>query len=394
MICATLSSKLANLVLGTEGYKIAQESMFTTPAEVVTYSLYYRRSPHIGTYQFGVADAVSQLLNITVTENDLEILSKFFSSASHTTRAGNRVLPWPEHSLRKVIDKYGGVIPYTIKHVADGTSVNDFNSVVTVSIPGDVAIFGLLAEHILTKSWVPTQFGTKCAEYKLALSDYFICSTDDSRQSNILYKVHLTNLKLFQSPGLARQCGLIHQRFFDSTDSLAAIYELRQKSHNFGHTAAGVSYAALELMEWAGNKQPATSSVAHFANQTAFIQNNIASGAQFRIKYNKPDFEFICRNYTGAVNTKGYRKLSSLVLIEGGCNPHNFTEIISLMAYFKISGNSVIFGLSPTDYLATANEFDITYKLISIDDEVIRPKILSTNLIDANSYPGSEFSRL
>jgi hypothetical protein len=358
-----------------EGYKISQAHHLNDIKQDVTFSLYYRNAPVFGVVIFDIEYFVQYLENIIIKENDIAVLKKLFNNASHITTSNDRKLSWPEQALQDIVLNHEGKIPFRIKSVQNGSIVKNGQAVVTVTVPGKFAILALLAEYVLFESWVASQFATKTALLRVELEKYFKESVDDDRQSNIVHKVHLSDLKLFQSHVTANRCGISHLMFFNSTDIISAMYNLRMLGHDFGYTGHGISYATLKLLEVNHELTSDFEKVAHHVDQLTFIKENIKSKKNFRIKFDINHIEFICKNYTGVINQKGFKKLDSIIFIENSCTIERFTLIIDLLKLHKISADRIVFGLSPPNFLSNANEYNMTYKLSKINDDMSFSKI-------------------
>jgi nicotinamide phosphoribosyltransferase len=359
----------ANIILDTDSYKSSHFMQYPpTMTRLMSY-LESRGGTYPATRFFGLQYVLKRYLTTRVTLDMVEEANALFGAHGE---------PFPLEAWRTIASELGGKLPLEVRAVPEGTVVPTHNALMTVTntderFPWLVGWF----ETMLMRVWYPTTVATQSYFIKQIIREALETSADDPN-AEIAFKLHDFGSRGVSSRESAGIGGLAHLLNFRGTDTVEA---LRTARNYYGADIAGFSIPAAEhstVTTWGKENeleayrrtvntfaQPGKTfavvsdsyDLKHAINEfwgTALRDQIVSSGATLVVRPDSGDPAGVVRmavraleaKFGSAVNSKGYRVMNSVRVIQGdGINEESIKEILAAIMNDGFSASNVAFGM-------------------------------------------------
>ncbi len=360
-----------NLTLMTDSYKHSHPFQYPADANYLHFYLESRGAcKSLGNYIkfFGLQYYIKEYLSKPITQamvDDAEILLK------------QHGLPFYRKGFEKIITKYNGYLPVRIRAVKEGSLIPLHNVLMTIEST-DEELFWLpgMLETLLLKVWYPTTVASIGSIIKDTIATYLEQTSDSlDKLGFMLHDFGYRSVSSEESAGIG---GAAHLTNFLGTDTLAAI---RFCKKYYNEEIAGFSIPASEhstMTSWGEGgeceKQAFENMIKQFGDESVLyacvsdswdfkkaIQTWIslkdkvkAQKANLVIRPDSGDaienilyalYE-LSKGYGFTTNSKGYKVLDKLALIQGdGVNINSIKEILQAMQDSGYSAENIAFGM-------------------------------------------------
>lgn len=286
--------------------------------------------------------------------------------------------PFNYEGWKLLIERHGGRLPLRIRAVKEGTIVPTHNVLMTVETT-DPDFYWLASyfETVLMRVWYTITVSTQSYYLKKLIYNYLEKTSDDP-DTEIAFKLHDFGSRGVSSQESAGIGGLAHLTSFMGTDTMQALLVGKRYYHS---EMAGFSIPAGEhstFSSWGreGETEAYRNMLKQFGQKDKLLavvsdtwdiykackniwggvlkQEVIDSGATVVIRPDSGDPKTVVLNclmlldeqFGTTVNTKGYKVLNNVRLIQGdGVNPDSIAEILKAMEIAGYSTTNIAFGM-------------------------------------------------
>ena len=358
-----------NLILNTDSYKVSHWVQYPRGMDAMFSYIESRGGVYDRTVFFGLQAILKEYLTRPITLSDV--------AESQEVCAAHGV-PFNEAGWRYIVAEHGGLMPIAIRAVPEGSVIPTHNVLVTVEST-DPTCFWIASylETLLMRVWYPTTVATISWHIKKLIRRY-LTQTSDDPIGQLPFKLHdfgARGVSSLESAGLG---GLAHLVNFKGTDTMPALLAGRKY---YGEAMAGFSIPAAEhstITAWGREGEEAAyrnmidsygkpggvfacvsdsydvyAAIEHLWG-SRLKQRVIDSGATLVVRPdsgNPPDVVEKCavlldRAYGSDVNSKGYKVLKNVRLIQGdGVNPTSIKEILERLKAAGFAADNIAFGM-------------------------------------------------
>lgn len=318
----------------------------------------------------GLQAIIQKYLLTPVTAEQVHEAAKFYADYG---------VPFNVDGWLKIVDKYAGFVPVTIKALPEGLIVRSGVALATIETPDDpdLAWVGGWIEGLLLRVWYPTTVATKSLKCKMVIAD-FLESTADNLDG-LPFKLHDFGSRGTSSGESAELGGLAHLVNFLGSDTIEGI---RGAKLHYDEPMAGFSIPAAEhstITAWGREHEVDAyrNMLKQFAKPGAVLavvsdsydidhacdvlwgqelrQEVIDSGATVVIRPDSGDplevlpriANILAGRFGTTVNSKGFHVLNNVRLIQGdGIDDENsIYDILNVMAEAGFSADNIAFGM-------------------------------------------------
>jgi len=360
---------MTNLILNTDSYKVSHWLQYPPDMDGMFSYIESRGGLYDRTVFFGLQAILKEFLSRPVTQADVLEAAELFAVHGE---------PFNEGGWHYIVAEHGGNLPVTIRAVPEGMAVPVLNVLATVEST-DPACFWLASylETLLLRLWYPTTVATISWHIKQLIRHY-LDQTSDDVANQLPFKLHDFGSRGVSSHESAGIGGLAHLVNFQGTDTVAALLAGRKY---YSEPMAGFSIPAAEhstISAWGRDGEEAAyrNMIDRFGKPGAVFacvsdsydvfaaiehlwgarlkQKVIDSGATLVIRPdsgNPPDVVEKCallldRAYGSTVNSKGYKVLKHVRLIQGdGVNEHSIGDILQRLKRSGFAADNIAFGM-------------------------------------------------
>ncbi|TDT68656.1 nicotinamide phosphoribosyltransferase [Allofrancisella inopinata] len=317
---------------------------------------------------FGLQYYIKKYLSQPITENMLD-------EAESVLKVHG--LPFQRHGFEKIIKKYNGFLPVRIRAVKEGSVVPVHNVLMTIESTDDELFWlpGFL-ETLLLKVWYPTTVATISFNIKNLIKKYLLETADSlDKLGFMLHDFGYRGVSSEESAGIGSAAHLTN---FLGTDTLAALPFCKQYYYE---NIAGFSIPASEhstMTSWGEGDQCEYHAFENMIEQfgdSSMLYACVSDSWDFKqaikswvdlkdkVKAKKanlvirPDsgdavkniiyaLEELEKGYGSTVNSKGYKVINKVSLIQGdGVNIKLIEEVLSSMKEKGYSAENIAFGM-------------------------------------------------
>ncbi len=387
-----------NLILRADSYKYSHFLQF--PENITYMHSYLEARGDEPVRFFGLQYYLKEYLTKPITQADIEQAKAIITAHG---------LMFDEAGWQHILDKHDGYLPIKIRAVKEGTIVEGHNVLMTIESTDSAVpwVVGFV-ETLLMKVWYPTTVCTLSHNIKKTIME-FLEKTADTNEK-LPFMLHDFGYRGASSEESAAIGGLAHLVNFQGTDTIAAIVCGTQY---YNEPMAGFSIPASEhstMTAWGREnevkayrnmiekfgKQPLFACVSDSWNfekavtdlwGTKLHDEVVAMNANLVIRPDSGDaleniafaLENLSEKFGYQLNTKGYKVLNNVALIQGdGVCEQKIEQILTMMMEMGYSAENIAFGMGGA--LLQGNEdsslnrdthkFAIKCSAIKIDDEL------------------------
>ncbi len=354
-----------NLILRADSYKYSHFLQF--PENVTYMHSYLEARGDEPVRFFGLQYYLKEYLTKPITKADIE--------QAKTIITGHGLM-FDEDGWQHILDEHQGYLPIKIRAVKEGTIVDGHNVLMTIeSTDAKVPWVVGFVETLLMKVWYPTTVCTLSHNINQIIKTFLEKTADTTEK--LPFMLHDFGYRGASSEESAAIGGLAHLVNFQGTDTLAAIVCGNQY---YNEPMAGFSIPASEhstMTAWGRENevQAYKNMIDKFGNQPLFacvsdswnFENAVTDlwGTKLHdevIKMNanlviRPDsgdaltniafaLETLSEKFGYHLNTKGYKVLNNVALIQGdGVCEKKIEQILTLMMEMGYSAENIAFGM-------------------------------------------------
>jgi len=361
--------KLAkNIILNTDSYKVSMFKQYPAGTTNVYSYIESRGGKYDETVFFGLQAFIKEYLLEPITQADIDIADEILTAHGE---------PFNRAGWQYILDNHNGYLPVVIKAVPEGTVVPVKNVLATIENT-DPECFWLttwLETAILRAIWYPTTVATQSKTIKKVILDYLERTGDPSLIDFKLHDFGARGVSSMESAGIG---GAAHLVNFSGTDTITGVLFAREY-YNAG--VAGFSIPAAEhstITSWGreGEVDAYRNMLNQFAKPGSIVavvsdsydvfnaasklwgedlrQLVIDSGATVVIRPDSGDpvdvnrqlIQILDSKFGSTVNSKGFRVLNNVRLIQGdGVNELTIRSILGAFMALGYSADNIAFGM-------------------------------------------------
>lgn len=361
-----MSNFYENIILKTDSYKMSHPMQYPKNIDYMHNYIESRGGCYGYTCFFGLQYYLKKYLTQTITEqmvDEAEILMK-----AHQ-------VPFYADGWRYIVRELGGKLPLRIRAAKEGSVIKNHNVLITVEStdPKTAWLVGWV-ETLLLKVWFPITVAS--FSYKLScIIKYFLDKSSDNSDDELMFRLQDFGYRGVSSEESAAIGGAAHLVSFQGTDNLAAILCLR---HYYQAEMAGFSVPAAEhstITSWGKNNEldafdnmlvqfphGIVSIVADSYNYFEAVDQIIGHKLKDKIlKHDgfvtiRPDsgdpianilfaLESVEKNFGVTVNSKGYKVLNKIRILQGdGINENAIWDILKAVCDQGFSAENIVLG--------------------------------------------------
>lgn len=356
-----------NQLLNTDGYKAAHYLTYPPNTEYVYSYIESRGGLFQKTLFLGLQAYIKEYLSTPITQEDIDEAEAFFAVYGE---------PFNKRGWQRILEKYNGYLPLRIKAVKEGTIVPVSNVLVTVenTDPEFYWLTSYIETALLRAVWYPTTVGTISWSIKQVIKDYLIRTGDVAGLPFKLHDFGARGVSSFESAGLG---GLAHLVNFMGTDTITGIL-FAKKYYN--EAMAGFSIPAAEhssITSWGRDNEVDAyrNMLTQFGGEgklvavvsdsydiinacklwgTVLKADVVNSKTTLIVRPDSGHPETVVldvvreldKYYGSTVNSKGYRVLNNVRVIQGdGINELSIRGILLNLEMSGYSADNVAFGM-------------------------------------------------
>jgi nicotinamide phosphoribosyltransferase len=361
--------KLAkNILLNTDSYKVSMFKQYPAGTTGVYSYIESRGGRYDSTVFFGLQAFIKEYLLEPITQADIDIADEILTAHGE---------PFNRQGWEYILRTHGGFLPVVIKAVPEGTIV-PVKNVLAIIENTDPECFWLttyLETALLRAVWYPTTVATQSKAIKNVIAEYLEKTGDISGINFKLHDFGARGVSSLESAGLG---GAAHLVNFMGSDTVSGLLVAKQY-YNAG--IAGFSIPAAEhstITSWGREKEVEAyrNMVTQFAKPGAIVAvvsdsydvfnaaenlwgeqlkaEVVASGATLVIRPDSGDpvavnrqlIEILGEKFGYTVNTKGFKVLNNVRLIQGdGVNELTIRSILGAFMAMGWSADNIAFGM-------------------------------------------------
>jgi nicotinamide phosphoribosyltransferase len=355
-----------SIILNSDSYKYSQWNQYPEGTEIVYSYIESRGGEWDATVFFGVQAFLREYLSRPITQADIDIAEQIITAHGE---------PFYREGWQHILDKHAGRLPVVIKAAPEGSIIPTRNVLLTIenTDPACWWLTTFLETALLRAVWYPTTVATNSYESKKIILQYLEKTGDPGL---IDFKLHDFGARGVSSLESAALGGMAHLVNFQGTDTVSALLAAREY---YDADMAGFSIPAAEhstITSWGRENE-----VAAYRNMlkqhakpggivacvsdsydiykacelwgTELKQQVIDSGATLVVRPDSGNpsevvvncLRILDRHFGHTVNTKGYRVLNTVRVIQGdGINHASIRSILLCMELAGYSADNVAFG--------------------------------------------------
>lgn len=358
-----------NMLLDTDSYKASHYLQYPPNTTKVFSYLESRGGRYTTTVFFGLQYILMEYLSKPITEEMVTEAATFFAAHGE---------PFNTDGWMYIVQKHKGKLPLKIRAVPEGLIVPTSNVLMTVENT-DPACFWLTSyvETLLMRVWYPITVATQSWHCKQVIKS-FLDATSDNADAQIPFKLHDFGARGVSSCESSAIGGAAHLVNFMGSDTVMGV---RLANEYYGSQMAAFSIPAAEhstittygkeneveayrnmLRQFAkpGSLVAVVSDSYDLYNAVDNIWGKelrdevVKSGATLVVRPDSGDpatvvlktLQLLDKNFGSAMNTKGYKVLNHVRVIQGdGINEESIREILKTATEAGYSADNIAFGM-------------------------------------------------
>lgn len=357
-----------NIVLDTDSYKPSHWLQFPDKTSSMFYYLESRGGRYGQTLMFGL-QPILEVLETRITKEMVEEAEIFFKAHGE---------PFNTEGWMYIVEKLNGKVPLRIRAVPEGTIVPTHNVLMTVETT-DPKCFWVASyfETMLMRVWYPITVATQSWHCKQIIKG-FLERTSDNADAEIAFKLHDFGSRGVSSRESAAIGGAAHLVNFMGSDTVVGVLLANRayKCEMSGFSIPAAEHSTITSYGREGEVDAYRNMLTKFAKPGALVavvsdsydlenavdniwgkqlkDEVINSGATVIIRPdsgNPPDMvlmtlKLLDKNFGSTFNTKGYKVLNNVRVIQGdGINEDSIREILKVATDAGFSATNIAFGM-------------------------------------------------
>ena len=358
-----------NPILNTDSYKASHYLQYPPGTEAVFSYVEARGGPYAEALFFGLQAILKSAFARPVTRADIEEAEGLLTAHG---------LPFHKAGWDLLLDRHGGHLPLEIRAQAEGTVAPVHVPMMTV-VNTDPDFFWLTSyvETALLRVWYPVTVATISHGVRRVIRKALVASADVP-DAELPFKLHDFGARGVSSEQSAALGGMAHLVNFQGSDTLSAIVAARRFYHE---PMAGFSIPAAEhstITSWERVNEAAAyeNMIRAFSKPGGLFavvsdsydlfhavehlwgeqlrQKVVDCGATLVVRPDSGDpvevvsktVRLLAERFGAEVNTKGYRVLNNVRVIQGdGVNPVSIQAILDRLLSEGFSASNIAFGM-------------------------------------------------
>jgi nicotinamide phosphoribosyltransferase len=359
----------SNNLMDCDSYKLSHWLQYPDNTTYMFDYLESRGGKYPATVMAGLQYIIKQYLTLPITKEHVEKMKEF--AADHGE-------PFNYEGWMYIVEKHNGKLPVRIKAVPEGTLVPTHNILLTVeSTDPEVFWVASFLETMILRVWYPITVATQSFFIKQTLLEYLFQTSDDP-WGEILFKLHdfgSRGVSSRESAGIGGAAHLFNFRGSDTVqgvDLANTIYCCKMS----GFSIPAAEHSTITIYGREGELKAYRNMLRQFAKPGSMVaivsdsydlwnavtnhwgkelkEEIIESGATVIIRPDSghpPDvvlktLQLLDEQFGHAVNTKGYKVLNNVRVIQGdGINHESIKEICDTFIADGYSLTNVAFGM-------------------------------------------------
>ena len=355
-----------SIVLSADSYKYSMYKQYPPNTTTVYSYIESRGGEWKDTIFFGLQAFIKEYLLTPVTIEDVDFAEQIITAHGE---------PFNREGWEYIIREHQGRLPIRIKAVPEGTVIPTKNVMVTVenTDPKCYWLTTFLETALLRAVWYPTTVATNSYESKKIILKYLEKTGTPESIGFILNDFGARGVSSWESSAIG---GAAHLVNFQGTDNVPALLFAREY---YGADMAGFSVPASEhstITSWGRENEiePYRNMLRQFGKPGAIVsvvsdsydiykacelwgtelkQEVINSGATLVVRPDSGDpatvvlecLKILEKNFGSVVNTKGYKVLNYVKVIQGdGINHHSIRQIYEALTSWGFSADNLVLG--------------------------------------------------
>ena len=357
-----------SILFNTDSYKVSMASQYPPGTTGVFSYIESRGGLYDKTVFFGLQAFIKEYLTKPITQEEINLADEILTAHGE---------PFNRAGWQYILDVHGGYLPVVIRAVPEGTVVPTKNVLATIENT-DTQVPWLttwLETALLRAIWYPTTVATRSWHIRQTILKYLEETGDPNLIDFKLHDFGARGVSSLESAGLG---GMAHLVSFMGTDTISGLLYARQY---YGAGIAGFSIPAAEhstITSWGrdGEVKAYENMLKQFGRPGSILavvsdsydifnaasrlwgeelrQQVIDSGATLVIRPDSGDpvkvncklIEILGEKFGYTMNSKGYRVLNHVRLIQGdGVNEQTIEDILSSFQRLRWSADNIAFGM-------------------------------------------------
>ena len=357
-----------NICLNTDSYKCSMFLQYPAGTTGVYSYIESRGGRYDRTVFFGLQAFIKEYLLKPITQADIDIADEILTAHGE---------PFNRAGWQYILDKHAGYLPVVIRAVPEGTVVPVKNVLATIenTDPNCFWLTTYLETALLRAIWYPTTVATQSWHIKQVIKDFLEKTGDPTLIDFKLHDFGARGVSSLESAGIG---GAAHLVNFMGTDTISGILYAREY---YNASIAGFSIPAAEhstITSWGRDNEVKAyeNMVRQFGKPGSILavvsdsydifnavrnlwgselrQMVIDSGATVVIRPDSGDpvvvnrqlVEILGENFGYTVNSKGFKVLNNVRLIQGdGVNELTIRSILGAFMALGWSADNIAFGM-------------------------------------------------
>jgi nicotinamide phosphoribosyltransferase len=361
--------KLAkNIILNVDSYKVSMAWQYPVGTTGVYSYIESRGGRYDRTVFFGLQAFIKEYLLEPITQADIDIADEILTAHGE---------PFNREGWQYILSEHGGILPVVIRSVPEGTVVPVKNVLATIenTDPKVPWLTTWLETALLRAIWYPTTVATQSWHIRQLILNSLEKTGDPTLIDFKLHDFSARGVSSLETSGIGSAAHLVN---FMGTDTITGVLYARE-FYNAG--VAGFSIPAAEhstITSWGrdGEVKAYANMLAQFARPGSILavvsdsydiynaasnlwgevlrQQVIDSGATVVIRpdsgdpveVNKRLIQILDSKFGSVVNSKGYKILNHVRIIQGdGVNYQSIDGILTALTELGYSADNIAFGM-------------------------------------------------
>lgn len=358
-----IGEEMDNLILRSDSYKYSHHMQFPSDSESMFYYMETREDREVKF--FGLQYYLKKYLSKPINGEDISLAEKIIV---------NHGLPFNRKGWEYILREHDGYLPIRIKAVKEGSIVPGHNVLLTLETLDERCYWlGGFIETLLLKVWYPTTVATKSYEIKQLIAQHMEQTCDNlDKLPFMLHDFGYRGVSSEESAGIG---GLAHLTNFLGTDTVAGLvcgieyyncqmagFSIPASEHStitsYGREGELSAYENM-VNQFGSSGTYACVSDSYDFGGALQMWNGLSSkikakGGTLVVRPDSGDpvdnirlaLHTLERGFGTTVNSKGYKVLNNVAIIQGDkVTKELIKNILEMMEQAKFSADNIAFGM-------------------------------------------------